>query len=341
MKQKYKWAIIVLSSIVILFFFITVVNQMMLFVTFISNYSAILGQAVFVIFSILLLALICLPAWFLIRLPARLPFPGPDRPDDVAAYKKKLAQNLNKNRYVVKSGITVDVANLEEAMKVLDDAAHNEVKETASVVFVSTAVSQSGKLDAFIVFTLLVKMVWRIAHIYNQRPSYTSLFSLYANVAGTTLIAGSVDEIDISEQLEPVLGELIGASVFGAIPGLSQISAFTFSCLMEGSINAFLALRMGEVTIGYCKSTATPDRKQLRKSASKSAALRLRRIISEFSWQVIASIKKAGKDSTRNYVNDKKRWFGWGKPNEAADIDTDLTAEDYLGIKDEGKEEGK
>lgn len=106
---------------------------------------------------------------------------------------------------MIKSGITVHDDNLDEAMNVLDEAAHREVKKTASVVFVSTAVSQSGKLDGFIVFSLLVKMVWRIAHIYNQRPSYTSLFSLYANVAGTTLIAGSVDEIDISEQLEPVL----------------------------------------------------------------------------------------------------------------------------------------
>lgn len=339
MKKKYKWAIVVLSSIVILFFFITVVNQMMLFVNFISNYSALLGQAVFVLFSLLLLTLICLPAWFFIRLPARLSFPDPSRPDDVAAYKKKLAENLNKNRHVIKSGVTVDETNLDEAMKVLDDAAHNEVKETASVVFVSTAVSQSGKLDAFIVFTLLVKMVWRIAHIYNQRPSYTSLFSLYANVAGTTLIAGSVDEIDISEQLEPVLGELIGASVFGAIPGLSQISAFTFSCLMEGSINSFLALRMGEVTIGYCQSVSKPGRKELRKSASRSAALRLRRIISEFSWQVITSIKKAGQASTKKYVNDKTRWFRWGKKEDETDID--ITAEEYLGIEEDEKNENK
>jgi len=337
MRKKYKWIIIVLSSIVILFFFITVVNQMMLFVNFISNYSAILGHALFVIFSMLLLTLIFLPVWYFIRLPARLPFPDPSRPDDVADYKKKLAENLNKNRHVIKSGTTVDETNLDEAMKVLDDAAHNEVKETASVVFVSTAVSQSGKLDAFIVFTLLAKMVWRIAHIYNQRPSYASLFSLYANVAGTTLIAGSVDEIDISEQLEPVLGELIGASVFGAIPGLSQISAFTFSCLMEGSINSFLALRMGEVTIGYCQSVTKPDRKELRRSASRLAASRLRRIISEFSWQVITSIKKAGQESTRRYVDDKTRWFRWGKKKEETDID--FTAEEYLGMEDESKKE--
>lgn len=309
---------------------------MSLFVDFVSNYSAVLGQVIFLLFSVLLLLLVILPVWFFIRLPARLAYPDPSAPEDVATYKKKLAENLNKNRFVKKSGITVHDGNLDEAMNALDEAAHNEVKQTASVVFVSTAVSQSGKLDVFIVFSLLIKMVWRIAHIYNQRPSYSSLFSLYANVAGTTLIAGSVEEIDISEQLEPVLGELIGASVFGAIPGLSQISAFTFSCLMEGSINSFLALRMGEVTIGYCQSVTKPDRKELRKSASRAAALRLRRIISEFSWQVISSIKKAGQTSTKNYINDKKRWFRWGTKEE----ETEITAEEYLGIeKDENKKE--
>lgn len=334
MKRKIKIAAILFSSIVIVFFLVTVVNQMTIFAGFVSNYSPGLGQAVLGLFAVLLLTLLLLPVYFFIRLPARLSYPDPDKPDDVAVYRKKLAENLSKNRFIRQAGMEVHEGKLDEAMDILDREAHKEVKQSASVIFVSTAVSQSGKLDAFIVFTLLAKMVWRIAHIYNQRPSYTSLFSLYANVAGTTLIAGSVDEIDISEQLEPVLGELIGSSVFGAIPGLSQISAFTFSCLMEGSINSFLALRMGEVTVGYCRSISKPDRKELRKSASRSAVIRLKKIINEFSWQVISSIRKAGHKSTMKYIEEKKKWFRWQTKKEG----TDMTAEDYLGIEDEEKE---
>jgi|SRR5690625_2206656 len=334
MKRRVKLAALAISSIVIIVFLITVINQMTLFVDFVSSYHSWLGQAVFVLFSLMLLTLLILPLYFLLRLPARIPFPDPDSPDDVAEYRKNLVKSLNRNRHIQKSGLEVDDRNLDEAIGILDEIAHKEIKQSASVVFISTAVSQSGKLDAFIVFTLLAKMVWRLAHIYNQRPSYTSLISLYAYVAGTTLIAGSVDEIDISEQLEPVLGELIGASVFGSIPGLSQISAFTFSCLMEGSVNAFLALRMGEVTIGYCRSMARPDKKALRRHASRAAAVRLRKIINELSWQVITSIKNAGQKSTSNYINEKKRRFGWSRKEEE-----DMKADDYLGIHaDEDKE---
>jgi len=334
MKHKIKVAAILLSLIVIAFFLITVINQMTIFAGFVSNYSPGLGQVLLSFFAVLLLILLLLPVYFYIRLPERLSYPDPDKPDDVAAYREKLVNNLNRNRFIRQAGLNVEAGNLDEAMDILDREAHREVKQAASVIFVSTAVSQSGKLDAFIVFTLLAKMVWRIAHIYNQRPSYASLFSLYANVAGTTLIAGSVDEIDISEQLEPVLGELIGASVFGAIPGLSQISAFTFSCLMEGSINSFLALRMGEVTIGYSRSITKPDRRELRKSASRSAVVRLKKIIGEFGWQVISSIKKAGQKSTRNYIDEKKKWFRWPSKDEGAD----MSAEEYLGIDEEKRE---
>lgn len=328
MRRKFKIAAIVVSSILILIFFITVVNQVAIFTDFVSGYSPALGYAVMALFSLLLMILALLPVYLFIRLPAQLKYPDSDSPEEIAAYREKLAKSLNKNRYIKEKGLSVDSDNLDEALNILDDVAHQEVKRSASVIFVSTAVSQSGKLDAFIVFTLLAKMVWRIAHIYNQRPSYSGLLNLYANVAGTTLIAGSVDEIDISEQLEPVLGELIGASVFGTIPGLSQISAFTFSCLMEGSINSFLALRMGEVTVGYCRSVTKPDRKALRKSASKSAALRLKKIIREFSMEVITSIKNAGKKSSKNYFSEKSAWFRRSSKKK----EEGMTAEEYLGI---------
>lgn len=327
MKRKLKVLTLFVASLVILLFVITMINQIAIFSGYVGGFNEAAGQATRIVLSVLLLLVLVLPLWFYLRLPAQLSWPADGNPQAEKEYRKKLAEQLNRNRYVRAENLTVDETNIDDALNILDAEAHKELKQSASVIFVSTAVSQSGKLDAFIVFALLVKMVWRIAHIYNQRPSYSGLVSLYANVTGTTLIAGSVDEIDISEQLEPVLGELIGASAFGAIPGLSQISAFTFSCLMEGSVNAFLALRMGEITIGYSRSTAKPDRKTLRKSASRKAVGRLRVIIREFGSEVVVSIKNVGVSRSKKML-DWKGWFGKSEKRGPEN----LSAEEYLGI---------
>src|SRR5690625_4998879 len=126
MKRRVKLATIAVSSIVIIVFLVTVINQMTLFVDFVSSYSSWLGQAVFVLFSLMLLTLLVLPLYFLLRLPSRLPFPDPDSPDDVAEYRKNLVKSLNKNRHIQKSGLAVDERNLDEALDILDDLAHKQ-----------------------------------------------------------------------------------------------------------------------------------------------------------------------------------------------------------------------
>ncbi len=42
-------------------------------------------------------------------------------------------------------------------------------------------------------------MIYRIAKIYNQRPRFSELIQLYANVFTTSFIAYSIAEIDIIE----------------------------------------------------------------------------------------------------------------------------------------------
>lgn len=293
MQRKIKYLIISVSSFVILFFLITLVNQLFGLVDIISRYSPAAGQLSFILISILLIVIIAAPLYYIIRLPARLQYPANDDSESLALYRKKLCQNLNRNKHIKTHNMIVTDTNLNEAIQILNDEARKEVNRVSAIVFISTAISQSGKLDSFVVLTLLIKMVWKVAHIYNQRPALTDLMSLYANVAGTTLIAGSISEIDLSEQMEPVIAELFGSTVLGAMPGLSQITEFGFKCVMEGSVNAFLALRMGEVSIAYSSSISKPDRRLIRKSATLKAVDSLRVIVSENGREVVKALTSA------------------------------------------------
>jgi len=300
MKSSFKLLLTTLSAIIILFFLITLVNQLFGLVDIVARYNEGLSQFVFVIFSLLLLGLLIAPVYFIIRLPAKLEYPASNDENEIALYKKKLAGNLNKNKHIKNAGFEVDEHNLDEALLILEKEARKEVNRASAIVFVSTAISQSGKLDSFVVLALLVKMVWKVAHIYNQRPAISNLVRLYANVAGTTLIAANLDEIDMSEQMEPVIAELVGSTALGVVPGFSQITAFGFSCVMEGSVNAFLALRMGEVAIGYSGSITKPERGVVRKSASLKALKSLRTIV-----------KENGKEVLKALFNASKKRFAW------------------------------
>ncbi|MCH8558632.1 MAG: YcjF family protein [Balneolia bacterium] len=313
MKKSLKLVLTVLSAVVILFFMITLVNQLFGIVDIVARYNETASQAVFVVFSILLLGLLIAPLYYIIRLPARLDYPTDGDVREIDRYKKKLAARLNKNKYIKAAEFQVDENNLEEAFLILEKEARKEVNRGAAIVFVSTAISQSGKLDSFVVLALLIKMVWRVAHIYNQRPAISNLVRLYANVAGTTLIAANLEEIDMSEQMEPVIAEMIGSTALGVVPGFSQITTFGFSCVMEGSVNAFLALRMGEVAIGYSGSITKPERSLIRKSASIKALGSLRTIVSD-----------NGKEVLKALFNASKKRFTWSGKPKPADADGEL-----------------
>jgi len=58
------------------------------------------------------------------------------------------------------------------------------------------------------------------------RPSSRpDLIALYSNVAAAAFIAQNIEDMDLSEVIEPVLAPLLGNSVVAAIPGFAQVAA--------------------------------------------------------------------------------------------------------------------
>ena len=70
-----------------------------------------------------------------------------------------------------------------------------------------------------------VRMIWAIAHIYHQRPTVRDVIQLYANVAGTVFVASELEELDIGEQVEPVIKAALGSSMAGLIPGFAAVAS--------------------------------------------------------------------------------------------------------------------
>lgn len=64
------------------------------------------------------------------------------------------------------------------------------------------------------------RLIWRIAHVYYQRPSLRDFAQLYANVASTAFIAAGIEDIDV----DVLVGTIFGSTV-AAIPGMHLLAS--------------------------------------------------------------------------------------------------------------------
>lgn len=297
MLKHLKPILVTFAVLLLVWFVVIIINQTAQVVEFAERIDPLFGSIVLYGLLVIYVVLAVIPFYLFLRLPKPLTMPDSENSDGYNTYIQRLTARLKRNKYIKESSYQLNSKEeLLNAINYLGSKADEDIQNTAKVVFVSTAVSQSGKLDGFIVLIMLTKMIWRVAHIYNQRPVLREIIQLYANVAGTSLVAMELEEIDIGEQIEPILENVIGASLAGAIPGLQQISSFIFGCIMEGSINAYLTLRVGSITKRYCGSLVKPERKTLRRLASVEAAGQLGKIIKGSGSEVVDKIKKFYKD---------------------------------------------
>lgn len=200
------------------------------------------------------------------------------------AYFKQLAARLKVNPLLKGERIETQ-ADVEAAIAKLSKVANQAVRDTASAVFVSTAVLQNGRLDGLIVLATQLRLVWRIARIYYQRPSPRQLIHLYGNVSANVLIADSVQEIDFAEISAPIVSAVF-PSLKGAIPGLQGLSSLLVNSLANGSANAFLTLRIGMIARMYCEATATPNKAMVRKNATIEALVLVKEVTREQGAEV-------------------------------------------------------
>ena len=222
------------------------------------------------------------------RLPAGLVPPEEDVGPQYEAFLKALQVRLAANPRTRHMPVATR-EQIENAVGHLSTEADAVVRRTASIVFLSTALMQNGRLDGLIVLFTQIQMVARVARIYAQRPSPRELIRLYANVAGTAFVASGLESLDLGEMVAPLAVSVVPA-LKGGIPGLSGISALLVKCVSNGAANAFLTLRVGEVARGYCELTSRRSPEAIRKSATAAAVQHLGRIVRENGALVVRKI---------------------------------------------------
>ena len=210
MRRTVRLIALLGSGTVLLSFAVLVVNQTAQVVQLASHVHPTLGTVTLGALLVTYAGLIGVPVVMVWRLPSPLVPPESDEGPEFEAHLNRLRERLVTSPHL--EGINLSSREgVEEGLEALEGRANQVVREAASTVFLATAVSQSGRLDGLLVIAAQSRMVWKVAHIYYQRPTVRDMVHLYANVAATAFVAAEIGDLDLSEQVEPVLTSALGA----------------------------------------------------------------------------------------------------------------------------------
>ncbi len=300
MRRTLARMVALFAVFVIVAFIVVLMNQTVQLVELAERVHPWVGQGTLWALLFTYAACVLVPIVMFLRLPKPLVPPPPDDAAAIDAHIQRLSTRLAKNPEL-KGAPLATRAEVEAALVTLNARADEATRQAASQVFLTTAISQNGSLDAVVVLAAQSRLIWRVAKIYYQRPNLRDMVRLYGNVAATALITSELEEIDLSEQIQPVLSTVLGSAA-GAIPGFQTAATLVVTSVMTGSANAFLTLRVGIIARQYCAAVVAQPKGVVRRSAVLLATQMLGAIALDGARTVAGAIWGASKGAVSGTV---------------------------------------
>ncbi len=288
--NKTKTWLFTLALVILAAFLIFLTAQLAEVVRLLYRANETLGRIAAFLAAALGLALVLIPAVSFLRLPKPIIPPQEESGPPYEKYLERVRKRLAGNPYLKETSIGT-LYELEIAVAKLHTEAQQISVAWAKRVFLGTALSQNGILDMLIVLAAQITMVRRIAGVYYQRPTLRDLLNLYSNVAATAFMSYALEEIDLSEQVEPLVESAM--SGITAVPIVGAMVTPFVAATLDGTANAFLTLRVGIITSWYCTPLVRIEKKKARRQAAAQAAKLLGSIVVEGAQKIGLAVTKA------------------------------------------------
>ncbi|ACF14577.1 hypothetical protein Ctha_2125 [Chloroherpeton thalassium ATCC 35110] len=303
----------------ILFFF--VFNQTVTFYQFFRDNYPLFEK--FVFFSILGFYSVSFFALLLLFIFSSKTFIPPHAGDevDIAKYVKKLSKHLEKNPLLFEKRSEIQTrADLDTAITQLNQEATLAIQTSASSCFIGTAIALNGKMDTSFVTITLMKMLWRIVHIYFPSPSLFQLYYLYKKIFISAIVITEIEEEDIPIQVSPIVKSMFASGISGTIPGINIVATLLTNSILDGTVNAFFILRIGVVCKILCGSLSQQSMKDVLSRANHEAAELLYDVVKESSSVVSDAIKASASQTSSRIFTETSNSDPRSSTNTAKDI---------------------
>jgi hypothetical protein len=153
----------------------------------------------------------------------------------------------------------------------------------AESVFLTTAISQNGRLDLLAVLIINLRLIKELVVKCGFRPGYAALGKLSLNVMASAIVAESLEDINFNE-----LFPSQGLKALDEIPFLKIVTG----SLAQGAGNALLSLRVGIICRNFLfMNLKGQTRKQIRKNAFSEAVILFPSVIAESMKKLPSRIK--------------------------------------------------
>jgi hypothetical protein len=160
-----KRLLVVMSGLVMVWVGVFVIRETAQIVTLAAMVHPRLGDAVLALLLLIYGVCLGLPVVLYFRLPPPLRWPADGSAEAIGQYRQRLADRLSQNPVLKEVTVqAMDPSSLERACRMLSERAQVHITQTASMVFLSTAVSQTGRFDAGVPLSSEPKRPLRSVH---------------------------------------------------------------------------------------------------------------------------------------------------------------------------------
>lgn len=247
--------VLLFFSIILLIF---VVREFLELYVLLESVHPVMGYAYILAVFILLAYFVIFPIWRIFRIPA-----GFKPVKSVRRIDKEIAKRLTVlkvNPYLRRinfdfSSVQNDHQSYERIVGILSKECANIRKKYVKLLFISTAASPNGFLDAILILSANVSIVKEIFVLYNNRMTCRDLWPISRQIFNSVLIGGS----EIVENGLSYFVTKIGKDLGSDIPFVGKLAG----SVSDGFLSAVLLTRTSLLTENYCKTVYVKSYKDL------------------------------------------------------------------------------
>jgi len=213
----------------------------------------------------------------LVKIKRNLPFITNIRnknPKEVKKYNAKLRKEISANivditaktddinwystEKVGKLAIALQTNNSKDLKVALSDLMKTDINQSSNKIIrdhafnvgLTTAISQSDKLDTMFIVVYELNLIKELVYLYGYRPSDYKLMKIYQSVIGTALTTYGLSNVS-SNLAGGVVKKL--SSITQSIPLLGEAIGIAVDSTLQGVINSSLTVVIGFQTKKYLK----------------------------------------------------------------------------------------
>ena len=206
-----------------------------------------------------------------------------------------------------------DAKEIKKELERRSEASKSKIRGYATTVFITTSISQNGKIDSFIISLMNIRMIYEMIMATGFRPKITELIKIYKNVLSTALFSYITSEaltgvatlaITDAPDFSTATYDM---DLFGSLLSKKRVKGIILTSLADGIINTLLTCRVGYITQKYLEAGPNAfsgkQRKETRKDAIKDSFALTKEIMAE----TIKDLKDVTKEKIAEFFNKKEK----------------------------------